>query len=636
VQLDAAGVVKAQWQLGTGVVGADAVQHAAGWYVVGTTTTTSSDCWVANLTTAGTVSKSATLANPGTQACFDIALTSKGRIAVVGSSTETGSQGGRLWELDTALVSTGALTYVPGTDAPVWNTVFPQPDGSWIFAGEYNSGVQQGWVVRMAADGELLQTVSIGVPTANSSFSKWLQMPDGALRGAGTVDSGSANDPDGLIALAGPGLGGVQVTTVTKASGNLRTVAVDSSGYLLYAGNAAVSGGSDAWFVRATGWNQPSCSLAGACATALYAGCNDNNPCTLDGCSPTTGQCVQGATKTFSVCGALQVCTPNQKCVYGGRVTLPAATAAVGCTTGGCASDEAKHTVTLSACDLDKFPATVDAWAQCVAAGACQTPVQVNNAGNAYNYNATGRGRHPVNGITWAQAEAYCKWWGGRLPTEHEWERAARGGCEVWKTNCSTSTPAYPWGQPGRHLYRVEPQLLAGGQRVRHGVDRHRGRAAQGQKPVRALRDEGRRVHLARRLVRRKLLRQGRGQRQRPQGARFQSDRRQVHARPWLLRRDGAGVEALEIRPQSGDEHDWRQVCVLRRDGSNRAAAWRIRPRSLRFSSVAPTHTTQTRAASPWVGSPLPADRAPAKRFRPKPAPRPRTSRSPHRLPVWR
>lgn len=112
-------------------------------------------------------------------------------------------------------------------------------------------------------------------------------------------------------------------------------------------------------------------------------------------------------------------------------------------------NDDAKppHEVTLSGFCLDRTEVTTRAYASCVEKGECERALeQVSwpkldaekkkryspfcNAGKA------DRGEHPINCVAWPMADNYCKKRGGRLPTEAEWEFAARG----------SGQRKYPWG----------------------------------------------------------------------------------------------------------------------------------------------------------------------------------------------
>ena len=125
----------------------------------------------------------------------------------------------------------------------------------------------------------------------------------------------------------------------------------------------------------------------------------------------------------------------------GAMIDIPAGTFMMGADDQDDLFTRAKpvHEVGVAAFAMDVSVVTVAAYRGCVEAGKCSEPKRYDASdrwGRWCTWGQGGKESHPVNCVDWDQAVAYCAWVGKRLPTEEEWEYAARG----------TDGRKYPWG----------------------------------------------------------------------------------------------------------------------------------------------------------------------------------------------
>ncbi len=133
-----------------------------------------------------------------------------------------------------------------------------------------------------------------------------------------------------------------------------------------------------------------------------------------------------GSTLVMEKDGMTLVYVPAGEFLMGSSASDPAANA----------NEKPQHSVYLDAFWIDRTEVTNAMYRQCVQAGKCPEPLHASSYARQDYYGNSVFDNFPVVYVSWYNAQSYCAWAGRRLPSEAEWEKAARG----------TDAFVYPWG----------------------------------------------------------------------------------------------------------------------------------------------------------------------------------------------
>ena len=117
-------------------------------------------------------------------------------------------------------------------------------------------------------------------------------------------------------------------------------------------------------------------------------------------------------------------------------VSVPSGTFTMG-SEHGAADERPVHKVDLATVQLDRYEVTNVRYRACVKAGACTAPALPTSHRRPHYFDDPAFDDYPVIFVSWKQADSFCRFAGGRLPTEAEWEKTARGPADARE---------FPWG----------------------------------------------------------------------------------------------------------------------------------------------------------------------------------------------